>query len=127
MTGIKEFVEGLNQAWMENRYDDLYDYFHNDVVMLQPGSNKSVAGIESMVESYRQFGAVGTIHNFNIADISVYEFESTAVCHVQFDVDYEIEAGRFQERGLEVLAVETASANPKIIWRTQMTLKTENT
>ena len=125
MTDYKQYIKDLNSAWMENRYDDLYDYFHKDVVLLPPGSNKSIVGIESMIESYRQFGTMGTIHKFNISDISVYEFESTVVCHVQFDVDYEIDAGRFQEQGLEVLTVESVGAKPKIVWRTQAAFKAE--
>ena len=93
--------------------------------MLPPGSNRPIIGIEPMVESYRQFGTMGTIHGFNITDIEVHEFESAAVCHVQFEVDYEIEAGRFQEEGMEVLTIETGGEKPKIIWRSQLPLKSD--
>jgi ketosteroid isomerase-like protein len=126
MTDLKQFIKELNKAWMEHRYDDLYEYFHEDVVMLPPGSNKPITGIEPMIESYRQFGTMGTIHKFNIADISIYDFKSAAICHVQFDVDYEIEAGRFQEKGLEVNTIVTSGLEPKIIWRTQVIMKTDN-
>jgi len=124
MTDLKRFIHDLNQAWQEKRFEDLYQYFHKDVVMLPPGTDKPVIGIEPMVESYCQFAAMGTIHAFNIIDTAVHEFESAAVCHVRFEVDYEIEAGRFQEQGMEIYTVEYSDSKPKIIWRTQHTFKT---
>jgi ketosteroid isomerase-like protein len=124
MHDLKKFIHDLNKSWMEGRYDDLHEYYHKDVVLLPPGMDQPVKGAEAMVESYRQFGAMGTVHKIDILDIQVFSFHSAAVCHVKFDVDYEIEAGRFQEQGMEVYTIDTSGDSPKIIWRTQVTLKT---
>lgn len=122
MKDIKKFIRDLTKTWRSFRYDDLYEYFHEKVVMLPPGTNQPIEGIEPMVESYRQFGSMGTIHKFDITDLKLYHYESVAICHMQFEVDYEIESGRFREQGLEVYAIDTSGPKPKIVWRTQVTL-----
>ena len=120
MVDLEQFIRDLTETWKSFHYDDLYEYFHEKVVMLPPGSSQPMVGVEPMVESYRQFGSMGTIHEFSITDLAVYEYESVAICHMQFEVDYEIESGRFQEQGMEVYAIDTSGGMPKIVWRSQV-------
>jgi len=115
----------MNTAWQEARYDSLYLFFHSDVVMLPPGSDQPIQGVEAMVESYRQFGAMGTIHAFEIKKVDVFETDGAAMVHMLFFVDFEIEAGRFQEEGMEVYTVDVFGDNPLVVWRTQIPLKKE--
>ena len=123
MTDIDKFVRDLNTAWGDHRYEDLYEYFHDDVVMLSPGTSEPIVGIEPMVQSYRQFVSMGTIHAFNITGLRVYEYGTISMCHMQFEVDYEMKTGRFREEGLEVYAIDTSGADPKVIWLTQIVMK----
>ena len=123
MNNIEQFVRDLNQAWRDQRYEDLYDYFHDDVVMLPPGASEPVVGIEPMIQSYRQFGAVGTMHAFTIASVAVYRYGATAMCHMQFEVDYEIAAERCREAGLEVYAIDVSGNRPRVVWRAQIPMK----
>ncbi|NOZ60333.1 MAG: hypothetical protein GXO74_01490 [Calditrichaeota bacterium] len=124
MTNIEQFIRDLNKAWLDGRYDDLYDYYDNAVVMLPPGSSTPIVGIEPMVESYRKFGSSCTIHKFAIAEITLYSWKKVAMCHLKFEIDYEIKSGRFREEGLEIYAIDTSGAKPKVVWRTQLTLQT---
>lgn len=48
------------------------------------------------------------------------------MCHLKFEVDYEIESGRFREEGLEVYAIDTSGQKPKVVWRKQLTLQTND-
>ncbi len=123
MTNIDKFVRDLNTAWGDHRYEDLYEFFHDDVVMLPPGTSEPIVGIEPMIESYRQFVSMGTIHAFDITNLTVYEYGTFSMCHMRFEVDYEIESGRFREEGLEVYAIDTSGAGPRIVWRTQIAMK----
>ncbi len=127
MADIEQFIRGLNAAWMNDRYDELYSYFHDRVVMLPPGSSQPIVGIEPMVESYRQFGSMGTLHSFDIKGLRIFDYGSVVICHLRFDVDYETEAGRFQETGLEIYTIETSGPKPKIVWRSQLSLTVDDT
>lgn len=126
MTDIDKFVRDLNTAWKDRRYEDLYKYFHDDVVMLPPGTGEPIMGIEPMVQSYRQFVSMGTIHSFDITNVTMYEYGAVSMCHMRFDVDYEIESGRFREEGLEVYAIDTSDADPRVVWRTQIAMQPSN-
>lgn len=120
MNDIKKFIYELNQAWRDQRYNDLCNYFHDDVVMLPPDQSEPVVGVGPMVESYKQFGLISTLHQFNITELKLYEYGSVTMCHMQFEIEYEIESSRFQENGLEVYAIDTTELAPKVVWRTQL-------
>lgn len=123
MVNIERFIRELNETWMSGRYRDLYEYYDNAVVLLPPGSSEPIVGIDSMVESYRRFGSIATMHGFVIQEIRLYDWGKMTICHLNFEVDYEIKSGRFQEEGLEVYAINTAGPKPKIVWRTQIVLQ----
>ena len=90
--------------------------------MLSPGGDKSIVGVEPMIRSYRQFGALGKVHAFDITALAVYEYGATAMCHVRFEVDYDMKSGRFREEGLEVYAIDTSGTKPRVVWRTQIAI-----
>ena len=69
---------------------------------------------------------MGTIHKFHINNLTTYDFELLTICHMQFDVDYEIESGRFREEGLEVYTIDTSGSKPKVVWRSQVALNTDD-
>lgn len=121
MMDIEQFIRDLNETWREHRYQDLRQYFADDVVMLQPGGHAVLKGVDAMIDSYRQFGEVGTIHAFDITELSVYNYSSFVMCHMGFTVDYEIQAGRFVENGLEIYTIDNSGPEPRIVWRTQIT------
>ena len=120
MADIEQFVRDLNRAWRDRRFEDLCEYFHHDVVLLPPGTDEPIVGIEPMIQSYRQFDSVATVHAFEIHDLTAYEFGALAICHLRFEVDYEMESGRFHEKGLEVYAIESSGTGPRVVWRTQI-------
>lgn len=120
MEGIEAFIRNLNNAWLNHRFDDLYKYFHDSVVMLLPGTSNSITGAEKMVGSYRQFMEVSTIHSFHIKDISTFKFDSIALCHLQFEIDYEINGQRSLEEGTEVYVIGKFDSMLKVVWRTQI-------
>ena len=120
MADPAQVIRNLNAAWLEGRYDALRRYFAPDVVMLPPGGHEPVTGVDSMIDSYREFGSLGEIHGFEVLGLIVHEFGPLAVCEMTFAIDYEIEAKRFKERGMEVYVLDTSGDEPHVVWRTQI-------
>lgn len=112
----------LNRAWRERRFEALYGFFRDDVVMAVPGRHEALVGVEAMVDSYRQFDAACKVHAFDIIAIDVFMREHMCICHVRFGVDYETDKGRRVETGMEVYVIDTSGTTPRIAWRTQMPL-----
>jgi hypothetical protein len=119
---LKQFVIDMNAAWMNHRYELLYDYFHPEVGLLPPGASEPFFGVGPMVESYRQFGASGKLHSFEIKECLVRKYGPVAVCLMEFEIEYEMEAQRFREKGLEQYLIDISKSSPKILWRAQMLL-----
>jgi ketosteroid isomerase-like protein len=126
METIEQFLRNLNDAWLAHRFDELGNYFHDSVVMLPPGTSEPVTGAEKMVEGYRQFLSMATIHSFHVKDISIFNFDSVALCHLQFEVDYEINGSRSREEGIEVYVIGRFDSALKVVWRTQIQLAGNN-
>lgn len=127
MDVLEQLLLDLSDTWLEGRYDDLRRFYDPDVAMLPPGGLEPIVGVDAMIDSYRQFGKVGTLHHFELEDINIVEHRSTAVCHVTFEVDYEIGSGRYRERGVEVYVIDTTQDPPRIVWRTQVSKPREAT
>ena len=119
----ERFVRDLNDAWIRGDYDDLADYFDPDVVMSVPGQAQPIRGARAMIDSYRQFGAAGLLHEFEIENIDVFTHGPVQVCHLDYRVDYEIDGSRYQEKGRDVYVITTdASGKKAVVWRTQQAL-----
>ena len=125
MNDLKQFILDLNDAWVEQRYDDLYGFYHDDVVMLPPGLSEPMVGVEAVVQSYREFGKIGKLHGFKVTDFKQFDYGSAVMCHMRFEVDYQIGTDRFQEEGLEVYTVVAADSKLQVVWRTQIPLKAD--
>ena len=123
MHPIETMIRQMNQAWVEGRFEELGDYFHEEVVMLMPGSPHILRGREPMVASYREFTAMARVHQFAFGEIALFPFGSLTMAHARFSVDYEIPSGRFAEEGMEIYAITTEGPSPKILWRTQVALE----
>ncbi len=118
---VEALVRRLNAAWLAGDYEALGKLFHADAVLLMPGAEQSLQGRAAIVEGYRRFGALGEVHEFEITSLDVYPFGTTALCHMGFRIDYEIEATRYEESGTEVYALRKSGAGWRIVWRTQIT------
>lgn len=120
---VDRFVRALNQTWVERRYDDLAAFFDDDVVLLMAGTGTTVVGVAAMVDSYRQFGAIGTVHNFEIESVELHPSGPVVIAHLRFEIDYSIASGRYRERGLEVYAVDVSGDAPRVAWRHQVPIE----
>ena len=118
--GIKGLIRGMNDAWRSGRFDDLHQYFAEDVVMVAPGGGMRMMGREAMIDSFRQYTEQATTHNFDETGLDVDVFEGTAVASLRFDVDYELDGTRYQESGIDLLVLEHGDTGWLIVWRTQI-------
>jgi hypothetical protein len=117
---LQQFIADLNDTWRAARYDDLAAFFAEGVGLLPQGYVEPIVGVPAMVESYRQFGAEGKVHRFDVTEEHCHLFPGVAIYRLHFEVDYEIDSGRYVESGLETYTISLASDAPKIVWRTQL-------
>jgi ketosteroid isomerase-like protein len=119
MKELETLVRDLIRAWREGRYEDLERFFHPDAVLLPP-EGAPIVGRAPLVESYREFDSVAVVHEFTAHEVIAHAFGGTAVAHMRFGIDYEIDGGRSRESGIEVYAIDTSGSEPLVVWRTQI-------
>ena len=119
---IEAFLIALNDAWLDQNFEELYAYFSKDCVLLAPSGNETLTGVEAMVDSYRQFSELAHIHDFSVMDIQTYTRSDLAVCHVSFEIDYELGDERHIEQGMEIYVLSVTGSYLQVVWRTQKAL-----
>ncbi len=98
--GIKKLIRGMNQAWMSGRFDDLQQYFAEDVVMVAPGGGMRMIGREAMIDSFRQYTEQATTHKFDETglDVDVFARRMGFFCAAHIDLFEEVAKLRAMRR-----------------------------
>jgi ketosteroid isomerase-like protein len=117
---IESFVERLNDSWLNDKLENMDMFFHKQVVMLQPGTNKKVIGREAMIDSYREFVESSEVSDFRTKDLAIDVFEDTAVVFYTFRIKYRVETTNYDEDGSETLVLHRHNDRWLIVWRMQM-------
>jgi uncharacterized protein (TIGR02246 family) len=120
---IDQLVRKLQDTWLEHRVDELESFYHENVVFFSPGNGKRTAGQQAMIESYRKFLSSSTNHNFQIMDLQIDVFGTTAIAIVTFEISYQSQDKNYDEQDNDIMILNNAEANWKIVWRTQIPVK----
>lgn len=116
---IENLVNRLNDDWLNDRIENLDQYFHKQVVMIQPGTHKKITGREAMIDSYSGFVEEAEVGDFRIKDFRIDVFEETAIVLYTFRIKYRIETTNYDENGLEILVFNRHNDKWQIVWRNQ--------
>jgi hypothetical protein len=115
---VRQTLRGLTAAWRDGRLEDVPPYFRANVVFVQPGFGEGVQGRDACLETYRQFLALATIHGYQEDEPVIHVFDDTAVATIRFEIDYELESGRFQETGHDIVVLKRDGGTWLVAWRT---------
>lgn len=116
---IGHLVEELNDCWISERLEDLSIYFHENAIGIKPGTTEKVIGREELIDSYRDFVEVSDVKDFEITDMVVDIFDTTAVVLYTFRILYRMEITNYDEEGREILVMNRHGDHWVIVWRTQ--------
>lgn len=117
---IESLIDRLNDAWLNDKTENLDMFFHRQVVLVQPGSSKKITGREQVVESYLEFIEEADVSDFKITNMSIDVFGTTAVAYYTFRIHYRVDTTNFDESGTEILVLHRHNEHWEIIWRTQL-------
>jgi ketosteroid isomerase-like protein len=114
------FVYAMDRCWMECRYDDLASYIADDVVMVAPGGQGRIAGLDAAVGSYREFMARARVHHYQTSGHAVTRSGNAAVVEYGWDMAWDSDGSSHKATGQEVLVLSQRDGNWRVIWRTQL-------
>ena len=113
-----DHVNELNQAWQNRQFQAIAPLYHPDVVLLPPDAGAPIVGRDAVLASYQDFAAAEFV-DFAVEGFDTFEFGTTGVCHMRFQIEYILDGARHREHGLEVYVIADVSGTPQIIWRGQ--------
>ncbi len=90
---VWQTVQAMNRAWaVENRVDDLQNYFHKNMVAITPTDRERLEGREACVAAWKAFVKAAKIHYWKEIDpkIHLYGNGKSAVATYYFDMSFEM-------------------------------------
>lgn len=117
---IERIIEHLNEDWINKNLRNFDQYFHNHVVMIEPGTNNKIVGSEQVIENYRDFVEDIEVSDFKITEMHVDLFDATAVAYFTYRMRYRVENTNYDESNAEILVFRRHDDHWQIVWRTQM-------
>jgi len=86
-------VQALNRLWtIENRADDLRQYFHERMIAVSPSDRLRLEGREACVAAWKAFTEAATIHYWKEFEpkIELFDGDKCAVVTYYFDMSFDI-------------------------------------
>jgi uncharacterized protein (TIGR02246 family) len=119
VTGLRpsEALTAINRAWRAGRLDELRSFFHPDAVIVRPDLTPVGSGRDACVESYAEFLAAATVHEFDETQVRVDEYDRAAVVSYEYRIRYDSNGVAYDERGREVIVLVRQDETWQVAWR----------
>ena len=117
---IAEFIQRINDAWLNGHPEDIASFFREDIVMVHPDFKQRTEGREACVASYADFCAQAKIKELTLGEIAVDVFADTAVATYAYEISYEMGGERFNDAGRDLFVFLREDDRWQAVWRTMI-------
>jgi len=114
---IETIVRFINEAWTQDRLEDLNRFFHQDMVIIGPDARVAGRGRDACISSYRSFAEAAEIHSFAQNDFRIEAFENTSVVTYSFSLSYEMDGKIFRDSGRDMFVFTREREDWMAVWR----------
>ena len=115
---IARIIRSINEAWTSGRPEELDRYFHEDMVIAQPGLGIRGEGRKACVDSYSEFARMAAINGLRESDHIVLVWGDTAVASYRFEIEYEVEGRIRRDAGFDLFVFARKDGAWLAVWRT---------
>ena len=116
-SSVKNFVDSLNNCWIDLNCENIESYFDQNIVMTSPDLSTSIKGMDAIADSYRSFVSAAEIGEFKIISEQEVSLKSNSIFVYDFRIKYMMNEKKYDETGRETLLIDTSSPNYKVLWR----------
>jgi hypothetical protein len=114
---ILSIIKNINKAWLQGNIEDLRKYFHQEIIMISPDFRNRMSGIETILESYKDFFSRSIIHSFAESDFHIHIFDNTAAADYYYHIVYEINGKKYGGTGREIWTLSKIKNKWLAVWR----------
>jgi len=119
---VAETMHAINQAWLEQRVDDMAPALDPDIVMVFPGFSGRMQGREPLLAGFRDFARSATIHEFHDRGQQIDVVGDTAVVTFPYEMLYSRSGERYRATGRDLWIFRKRASAWVAVWRTMMDL-----
>lgn len=123
---VRATLDAINDAWLNDRLDDLPRYLHPDVVFVPPGHHLRLTGRDACVQSYRDFLAAARLNEIMAHEPAIDVFGDTAVAMYRFDADWVMDNQRYRESGYDLFVFTRTDDGWLASFRTQIPIEDDD-
>lgn len=105
---VWQFIQALNRLWtVENKPDELANYFHQNMVAVSPTGRLRIEGREACVAAWKAFTEAARIHYWRETDpkIELFGGDRFAVVTYYFDMSFDSGGQTIKMGGRDMFAL----------------------
>jgi len=114
---IRGLLQKISEAWLKGDPDDLLEFFHEDLVIMSPDIERMGVGKTACIQSYKDFIAHATVHEYKEYDHTIDVWGDTAVSIYAFDVTYAMKGQTYNETGHDIFVYNREDDKWLVVWR----------
>lgn len=114
---IRQIIKNINQAWLTERFEELEQYFHPDIVFVPPKFAGRVEGRAACIDSFRDFTAQASVREFRDGEPTIDVTGRAAVATYPFHMLYELAGESYREDGYDTFVLGKDESGWRAIWR----------
>lgn len=115
---IIRILKEVNRAWTGGNPGDISKYFHEDMIIAQPGFGIRGEGRNACVDSYKEFTGMASIEGLRESEHVVLIWGDTAVASYKFEVEYALDGQAHQDTGYDLFVFTRQAGSWLAVWRT---------
>lgn len=119
-TAVAEVMRQINQAWLEDRIEDLKTLVHPEIIMVTPDFSERIEGRESFVAGFHDFFQNATIHEYQESDHQFDLIGETAIINFTYEMLYDFSGVRYRATGRDLWVFQKPEAVWRAVWRTML-------
>ncbi len=119
---IRRLLKNINQAWTGGHPERLDHYFHEQMIIAQPGAGVLGRGRKACVDSYRRFTGQAVIRKVKESDHHIEVWGDTAVASYRFEIDYQMGGQEHHDSGVDLFVFTRQNSKWLAVWRTILPL-----
>jgi hypothetical protein len=114
---IKESIDNFNSGWLYGNLKKSETCLHDDVVFVSPDFIQKLSGKENCLKTLEEYISVAKTKRFKIIKEDISVWDNTANAIIEYEIEYEIDAKTYCEKGRELWTLLKNDEYWKIIWR----------
>jgi ketosteroid isomerase-like protein len=96
---LEDLVREINRLWVGGNAEQLGEYFHEDMIIVNPELKKMGQGREDCVKGYIDFAAQAKTTSYEESDFEINVWGNTAMVNYRFDITYEMGGKEYNDIG----------------------------